>query len=153
LLNIFPIIPLGSPDALFQPIWVEDVAMAVAESALNTATFGRFYDLCGPEILSLKQLLQFVATTLGKRRFVIGLGAGLSNVQALVFENLPGKLITRDNIKSMSLPNISAAPFPSVFGFAPSALTSVVPTYMGAAKARVSGRARYQNLRNYAGRE
>jgi uncharacterized protein YbjT (DUF2867 family) len=153
LLKIFPIIPLGSPNAQFQPIWVEDVARAIAESALNTATFGQSYNLCGPEVFSLKQLLQFVAATLGKHRFIFGLGAGLSNLQAAVFEHLPGKLITRDNVKSMSLPNIDSAPFPAVFGFTPSALTSIVPTYLGVHKERVSGSRRYQNLRNHAGRE
>ena len=150
---VFPFIPLGSPHAQFQPIWVEDVAHAVAESAHNTGTFGQSYNLCGPEVYTLKQLLQFVAATLGKRRLVIGLGAGLSNLQAIIFENLPGKVITRDNVKSMSLPNVSSAPFPAIFGFTPSALSSVVPTYLGAAKDRISGRARYQNLRNCAGRE
>jgi uncharacterized protein YbjT (DUF2867 family) len=153
LLKIFPIIPLGSPNALFQPIWVEDVARAIAESAQNTVTFGQSYNLCGPEVYSLKQLLQFVATTMGKHRFIFGLGAGLSNLQAAVFEHLPKKMITRDNVKSMSLPNIDSAPFPAVFGFSPSALASIVPTYLGAQNARVSGRMRYQNLRNHAGRE
>jgi uncharacterized protein YbjT (DUF2867 family) len=153
LLRIFPIIPLGSPNALFQPIWVEDVARAIAESAQNTATFGRSYNLCGPVVYSLKELLQFVAATMGKHRFIFGLGAGLSNLQAAVLEHLPKKMITRDNVKSMSLPNVDSAPFPTIFGFSPSALTSIVPTYLGARKERVSGRMRYQSLRNHAGRE
>ena len=153
MLKVFPAIPLGSPSAQFQPIWVEDVARAVAESALNTGTFGHAYNLCGPEVFTLKQLLEFVAATLGKRRLIIGLSAGLSNLQAVVFEHFPLKLITRDNVKSMSLPNIDAAAFPAVFGFMPSALSNIVPTYLSAAKMDISGRPRYQNLRNGAGRD
>ena len=153
MLKVFPAIPLGSPNAQFQPIWVEDVARAVAESALNTGTFGQAYNLCGPEVYTLKQLLQFVAARIGKQRIIVGLGAGLSNLQATVFELLPGKLITRDNVKSMSLPNTNSAPFPAIFGFAPSALSAIVPTYLNANTNLISGRARYQNLRNHAGRE
>ncbi len=153
MLTVFPVIPLGSPGAQFQPVWVEDVARAVAESTHNTATFGHSYNLCGPEVYTLKQLLEFVAATLGKRRLIVGLSGGLSTLQAAVFERLPGKVITRDNLKSMSLPNIDSAAFPAVFGFTPSALSCVVPTYLGARKERISGRERYQNLRNLAGRE
>lgn len=147
LVKMFPVIPLGSANAQFQPVWVEDVARAIAESLARSETFGKTYHLVGPKVYTLKQLINFVASLTGKRRLVIGLGSSLSMLQAAVFERLPGKLITRDNVRSMSLPNISPDPFPAIFGSA-SDMEAVVTGYMG----EDSGRAKYQNLRNGAGR-
>ena len=147
LVKKFPLIPLGSAGAQFQPVWVEDVARATAQSLTLSETFGKTYPLVGPKVYTLQQLIEFVIALTGKHRAVIGLGASLSMLQATVFEFLPGKLITRDNVRSMSLPSISSAPFPAIFGIA-SDMEAVVASYMKAA----SGRAKYQRLRGNAGR-
>ncbi len=147
LVKIFPFIPLGSASAQFQPVWVEDVARAMVESLTQSETFGKTYPLVGPKVYTLQQLIEFVISLTGKLRLVIGLGGGLSMFQAAVFEFLPGKLITRDNVRSMSLPNISAIPFPAIFGTA-SEMEAVVSTYMR----EQSGRGKYQHLRHHAGR-
>jgi uncharacterized protein YbjT (DUF2867 family) len=147
LVKKFPFIPLGSADAKFQPVWVEDVARAFAQSLNQSETFGKTYPLVGPKVYTLQQLIEFVIALTGKARLVIGLGKGLSMLQASVFEFLPGKLITRDNVRSMSLPNISPTPFPAIFGTA-SDMETVVSTYMRDG----TGREKYQALRNHAGR-
>ncbi len=147
LVKMFPVIPLGSANAQFQPVWVEDVARAIADSLARSETFGKTYRLVGPRVYTLEQLINFVVSLTGKQRVVIGLGPSLSMLQAAVFERLPGKLITRDNVCSMSLPNISPDPFPAIFGPA-SDMEAVVTGYMR----EDSGRAKYQNLRNSAGR-
>jgi uncharacterized protein YbjT (DUF2867 family) len=151
LVKIFPVIPLGSASAQFQPVWVEDVARAIAESLTQTETFGKTYPLVGPKVYTLQQLIEFVIALTGKLRLVMGLGKGLSMLQATVFEFLPGKLITRDNVRSMSLPNISPTPFPAIFGTA-SDMETVVSTYMRGQKSVGTGREKYQVLRNHAGR-
>ncbi len=147
LVKMFPVIPLGSANAQFQPVWVEDVARAIADSLARSETFGKTYRLVGPRVYTLEQLINFVVSLTGKQRVVIGLGPSLSMLQAAVFERLPGKLITRDNVCSMSLPNISPDPFPAIFGPA-NDMEAVVTGYMR----EDSGRAKYQNLRNSAGR-
>lgn len=147
LVKIFPFIPLGSAGAEFQPVWVEDVARAIVESLTRSETFGRTYPLVGPKVYTLQQLIEFVVALTGKLRLVIGLGDGLSMLQAAVFEFLPGKLITRDNVRSMSLPNISATPFPAIFGAA-SDMEAVVSSYMR----KQTGRGKYQYFRDHAGR-
>ncbi len=147
LVKMFPVIPLGSANAQFQPVWVEDVARAIADSLARSETFGKTFRLVGPRVYTLEQLINFVVSLTGKQRVVIGLGPSLSMLQAAVFERLPGKLITRDNVRSMSLPNISSDPFPAIFGQA-SDMEAVVTGYMR----EDSGRAKYQNLRNSAGR-
>ena len=149
LLKIFPIIPLGSPNAKFQPVWVEDVARAIVTSINLPEAKNQIYTLVGPRIYTLRELLDFVTTVTEKRRLIVGLGPMLSMLQANVFSMLPGKLITSDNVRSMSLPSTSDQPFPSEFG-QPSAIESVVPAYLGVDAA--SGRSKYQQFRDAAGR-
>ncbi|MBL0121496.1 MAG: complex I NDUFA9 subunit family protein [Betaproteobacteria bacterium] len=146
-----PIVPLGSPDARFQPVWVEDVARAVVQSLPMRETFGHTYPLVGPHEYTLRELLEFVMRVTGHHRPILGLGSGLSSLQAAVFERLPGKLITRDNMRSMSIPNTSSEPFPAIFGEA-HAMESVVPGYLQHGAKDSAGRARYDRLRFRAGR-
>jgi NADH dehydrogenase len=56
--------------------------------------------------------------------------------------------MTRDNLRSMSVDNVCAGPFPPIFGFAPASMESVVPAYLAAGAAR----ARYSRYRHFAGR-
>lgn len=143
LVKKFPLIPLGSPGAEFQPVWVEDVARAIAISVDHPETFGKIYPLVGPKVYTLRELIEFVARMLGKSRVIVGLGSALSMLQATVFEFLPGRLITRDNVRSMQVPSTSTTPFPAIFGQA-SEMESVVTSYMHANV----GRARYQAFRD-----
>jgi NADH dehydrogenase len=76
------------------------------------------------------------------------LPAALARMQAVTFEHLPGKLITRDNLRSMSVDNVCSGPFPAVFGFQPSPMEAVVPEYL----AGTTSRARYDRYRHNAGR-
>ena len=151
LSRLSPFIPLGSPDARFQPVWVEDVARAVVQSLSMRESFGHTYPLAGPHVYTLRELLEYVMHLTGHHRPIIGLGSGLSALQAAVFERLPGKLITRDNVRSMSIPNISSEPFPAIFGAA-HAMESIVPGYLQNNAVDIGGRARYDRFRHRAGR-
>ena len=149
LIKFFPIVPLGSPNAKFQPVWVEDVARAIVTSLHDSTTGGQTFPLAGPKVYTLRELLEFVAAITARRRLIVGLGAGLSMLQASVFGLLPGKLITPDNVRSMTIPSTSDQPFPALFGHA-AAMASVVPGYLRPEGA--GGRARYQHFRDAAGR-
>ena len=149
LARFSPFVPLGSPDARFQPVWVEDVARAVVQSLSMPETFGHTYALAGPHEFTLRALLEFAMTTSGHRRPILPLGPALSMAQAAVFERLPGQLITRDNVKSMSIPNISREPFPEIFGRA-QAMEAIVPGYMQASTPDAVGTARYDRFRQRA---
>ena len=151
LIRFSPFIPLGSPGARFQPVWVEDVARAVVASLDMRETFGHTYALAGPQEYTLRELLAFVMQTTGQHRPIWCLGPALSAMQAAVFERLPGRLITRDNLRSMSIPNVSSAPFPAIFGAA-HAMATVVPGYMQNLSAANAGRARYDQFRHRAPR-
>ena len=151
LIRFSPFVPLGSPDARIQPVWEEDVARAVVQCLPMRESFGHSYPLVGPHVYTLRELLEYVMYLTGQRRPIFGLGGGLSALQAAVFERLPGKLITRDNVRSMSIPNTSNEPFPAIFGEA-HAMECIVPGYLQNNALDIGGRARYSRFRHRAGR-
>jgi len=148
LARAFPVIPLAGAQARFQPVWVEDVARCFVQSLGETRAFGQSFNLCGPRAYSLEELVRFVAATLGLRRRIWPLPPALARMQAFALEHLPGKLMTRDNLASMSVDNTCGDPFPAIFGFTPSPLEAVAPLYLAGANTR----SRYQRYRNVAGR-
>ena len=146
LIRTLPVVVLACPNARFQPIHVEDVARAFVDSLDQARTFGQAYDLCGPRIYTLREIIKLIAALLGKRRLIIGLGDRLSYLQAWLMEWLPVKLMTRDNYYSMQVDSICDCEFP--FDFQPSTLESVVPDYLAGA----SPRGKYALFRHRAGR-
>jgi len=146
--KLMPVIALAKPDAKFQPIWVEDVAQAFVSSLENIDTYGKQYDLGGPRIYTLKELVQLVVFLLGKKRKIVGLNDKLSYLQAYALEKLPIKLMTRDNIYSMEVDSVVNGEFPKVFGFQPTALEAIVPDYL----ANDNPRNAYNKFRGLAGR-
>ena len=114
-LDGLPVLPLGSPDAKFQPVFVEDVVRAFAAASMAPHTFGQSYDLCGPQCYSLRQLVEYAAHVTGHDPAIIGLNDSLSYLQALMLEFLPGKLMTRDNYYSMKVDNICGCWWPQQF--------------------------------------
>lgn len=141
LVKLAPVLLLACPNARFQPVFAEDVAAAFVKGLEDLASIGKRYDLCGPRVYTLRELVEFVARTLGRRRLVIGLNDTLSYLQALALELLPGKLMTRDNYYSMRADSVCACEFP--FGIKPAALEAVAPSWL----AQMTPRRRYQQFR------
>ncbi len=132
LLRLTPgLFPLACPDSRYAPVFVGDVAEAYARAIDNARTYGQRYDLCGPRVYTLKELVEYTARTIGFRRKVIGLNDTLSRLQAEILERVPGKPFSKDNYLSMQRDNICEGPFPEVFGITPASLEGIVPTYLG----------------------
>lgn len=148
LVKFLPVIALAKPNAKFQPIWVEDVAQCFVNALQNTATYGKSYELGGPQIYTLHQLVQKVMDILGKQRLIIGLNDSLSMAQAFMLELMPIQLMTRDNIRSMQVDNISSQSIATELGVTPASLEVVVPEYL----LNISPRSIYDNFRTAAGR-
>jgi hypothetical protein len=88
------------------------------------------------------ELVRYVCAVTGRRRLVIGLPERLSMLQAFALELLPGPpLMSRDNVRSMRVPNVSRSAFP--FGIEPHALEGIAPLYL----APNTPRERYPQLR------
>jgi NADH dehydrogenase len=143
LIHKLPVLPLASPNAKFQPIFVDDVAHAFVSALENASTFGQAYDLCGPKAYTLKEIVEYVAGLNGRYRAVIGLSDRLSWLNAFVLEHLPGKLMTRDNYYSMQVDSVCKCPFPAVFGFQPTAMEIIAPHYL----ADIAIHSKYDELR------
>jgi NADH dehydrogenase len=141
LARFFPVLPLARPQARFQPVYVGDVAAAMSRALGELDTFGRVYELCGPREYSLQELVEFVCAVTGRHRTIIGLPERLAYLQAFLMEKMPGKLLTRDNLRSMEVPNVCAGAFP--FGIQPCALETTAPAYL----APSGPRERYPQLR------
>lgn len=148
LLRALPVVALAKPNARFQPVFVEDVGRAFVQSLDLPETIGRSYDLCGPKVYTLRELVEYVGGLIGRQRPIIGLGDGLSHLQAFAMELLPVKLMTRDNLDSMKVDSVCGCPFPAEFGFQPTAMEAVVPLYL----AEENPRARYYGYRGRAHR-
>jgi NADH dehydrogenase len=149
LLKVFPMLPLASAGARFAPVHVDDVARAYADSLDNPATYGQTYDLCGPRVYTLQELVRYVGEVTGKPRRIVPLGDLLSYLQAWAMEFKPGKkLMTRDNFFAMCVDNVCSDGWPSVFDFQPAALEAIAPDYLRAD----TPRARYEGYRENARR-
>jgi uncharacterized protein YbjT (DUF2867 family) len=126
--RFMPVLAVPCPQARFQPVYVGDVARAMAAALDDNASHAKVYELGGPHEYTLKQLVDLVCSLTERRRLVIGLPDWASRMQAFVLEKLPGRLLTRDNYRSMQVPNTTRAPFP--FGIVPQALEALAPAYL-----------------------
>lgn len=147
LASLFPVLPLACPNARFQPVYVEDVAACIIDSLAHPESAGQAYELCGPTVYTLRQLVERVGDITGNRRPIIGLSRGLSMVQAAMMELAPGELMSRDNVASMQVDSVCegcALPF----GRVPTPLEAVAGGYLG----KRWPKARYSPLRAKAKR-
>jgi uncharacterized protein YbjT (DUF2867 family) len=134
LARLFPVLPIACAEARFQPVHVGDVARAMSHALGDPEAFGKSYELCGPRQYTLKELVEFACRQTGRNRLVLGLPPRLAWLQAFVMEKLPGKLITRDNLRSMRVPSVCSGGFP--FGILPQALEAAAPAYLSPAGPR-----------------
>ena len=135
LQKVFPFIPLAGSTARFQPVWVEDVAAAIVQCIEDKATIGQTFEACGPEVFTLKQLVQLAGQYSGHDKPVVGLPDALARVQATLMELAPGEpIMSRDNLDAMKVDNISGGKLPGLkdLGITPSALSAIAPSYLGA---------------------
>ena len=111
----FPMMPLAGADAQFQPVWVGDVAQAVVNSLGLNASPGPVVECAGPEVMTLRQIVQQVGAMAGCARPVLALPEAIGVLQAAAFGLLPGEpLMSRDNLLSMRWPNIASGQLPGL---------------------------------------
>jgi uncharacterized protein YbjT (DUF2867 family) len=152
LQRVLPVMPLASANALFQPVWVEDIARAIVYCLEHPATIGQTFECAGPQMYSLRDLVRLAGQWSGHSRSVLPLPDALARVQAALMELAPGQpLISRDNLDSMRVPNVATGTLPGLpdLGIAPVALDAIAPLYLGRGG---TGRGRLDLLRTGAGR-
>ncbi len=115
LQRLFPVLPLAGADARFQPVWVGDVAQAVANSLATRPGPGSIVECAGPQVLSLQQIVQQVGAMAGCRRPVLPLPETAGMLQAAAMGLLPGEpLMSADNLRSMRVPNVASGRLPGL---------------------------------------
>ena len=106
LTKLFPAMPLANHQAQFQPVSVDDVASAFVKSLSMPQTIHQSYDLVGPTVYTMREIVEFAARRAKTSCAIIPVPGFVGYLQALAFEFLPGPtLMSRDNIASMQLPN------------------------------------------------
>jgi NADH dehydrogenase len=135
---VAPFMPLAGSGTRFAPVWVADVARAVVTCLQKPATIGQTYELCGPDVLTLGELVQqagqWAGVNHGRGRPVIGLPMWMGWLQAAAMELAPGEpLMSRDNLASMKVDNVATGQLPGLaaLGIAAASAAGVAPTYLG----------------------
>ncbi len=144
--RIAPALPLmGGGRTRFQPVYVGDVAEAVAKAAAGEAKAGATYELGGPEVKSFKEILAYICAVTGRRRALLPVPFGLARGPAALTETLSGLslglfpkmlLMTPDQLKLLESDNVVSAAAAEAgltlegLGIEPHAIESIVPSYL-----------------------
>ena len=98
--------PLACPHSKLAPVYVGDLVERIVNAVDDSETYSKRYTVCDPEVFTLQQILELIADAIGASCRIVPLGNGLSKLQAFILQNLPGKLFTMDNYRSLQTPNI-----------------------------------------------
>jgi len=133
LQKFMPVLALGGLDAKFQPVYVGDVAQAFVNALQDPSTVGATYELVGPHIYTLRDLVQLAGRYSGHPRPLLGLPAPLGRLQAWLLEYVPGgPLMSRDNLDSMRVDNVASVSYSAPPHWAPTPLEAIAPEYLAA---------------------
>lgn len=153
LQQVLPLVPLAGARARFQPVWVQDVARAVAHAVSHTGTIGQTLEATGPDVFTLAQLVRQAGQAVGCPRPVVALPTAVAWFQALLMERLPGTpLLSTDNINSMEVDNVASpadagATTLASWGLTAAHLADVLPTYLHQKAGTLAPRERLVELR------
>jgi len=131
-------LPLARARARFAPVSVEDVAEAFRRAAYNRATIGQTYELCGPQVLTLEEVVRITAEVAGLRCSIVRLPDFVSFVQAAVMNLLPGKPFSLDNYRSLKIDAVCSEDGCARLGIKPQPMLAVLPTYLGETSTRLT---------------
>jgi len=135
--RLFPALPLvGGGHTRFQPVFVGDVADAMARAVDGEVAGGTTYELGGPEVRTFRELLEFVLKTTGRRRLLLPLPFPLASLQAAFLQFLPKPPLTPDQVKLLRTDNVVSDEAErerrtlAAFGIEPATIEAIVPTYL-----------------------
>jgi NADH dehydrogenase len=134
LARLLPVLPLvGGGHTRLQPVFVEDVAEAIASILADPRTVGRTYELAGPGVYTLRELVRMTLHLMRKRRLLIPLPFAVAEIQARLFEFLPDPPITTGQIDLLRADNVASGALPGLreLNIQPKTVEEVVPTYIG----------------------
>jgi NADH dehydrogenase len=125
-------LPLARARARFAPVWVGDVAAAFTAALDTPASRGQVYELCGPQIVTLEDLVRLTAREAGLKCHILRVPDALGWAQAAVLGLLPGKPLSLDNFRSLRVDSLCRENGCRALGIEPEPMAAVLPTYLGA---------------------
>jgi NADH dehydrogenase len=133
LIKSLPVFPLACPNSRLQPVFVGDVVEAVMRAIAEPSSIGNTYQLCGPRVYSLREIVLLIADTLRLHRPVLRLSPTLGKLQARIMEFVPGKPFSMDNYRSLSVHSIcdKSGLSQKDLGIQASAMEPVIRQYLG----------------------
>lgn len=137
LQRVLPVMPLAAADARLQPVWVEDVAEAIVRCLYSPAMAGAVVECAGPKVYTLAELVRAAGRIAGCERPVLALPGVIARLQAALMELAPGEpLLSRDNLRSLSVPNVASGTLPGLdaLGIQAAAFEAVAPEYLCASQ-------------------
>lgn len=138
LARLLPVLPLiGGGRTRLQPVYVEDVAEAVTRILADPETVGRTYELAGPEVYTLRELVRFTLRVIGKQRLLMPVPFAMAEIQARLFEFLPSPPLTTGQVDLLKADSVASGALPGLreLDILPKAVEEVVPTYIGRSRA------------------
>ena len=141
--------PLAKPQARFQPVFVDDVIDALRRCLHGGASSRQTYELGGPEIFTLREIVTRVAKLTGHRRWIIGLPDFAARAQALIMDFVPGRPFSSDNFRSLCIDSVCTQDGFARLGIKPRSMLATARQYMGA----FENNARLSQCRASAGRD
>ena len=138
LARMSPVLPLiGGGETKMQPVFVGDVATAIADAVDGKTKAGAIYELGGPEVLSLREIMAWILSTTDRERMLVPLPFGLAKFQAFFLQFAPGALkLTPDQVEMLKTDNVvsDAAKAAGLtlegLGIAPDSMEAVCPQYL-----------------------
>jgi uncharacterized protein YbjT (DUF2867 family) len=124
-------LPLVRPRARFAPVYVGDVADAFVRTLEDRGSFGETYELCGPEVVTLEQLVRMTAAVAQLPCHILPLPDALGLLQATLLGLLPGKPLSLDNFRSLTVDSICTQDGLARLGISPCHMMAVLPFYLG----------------------
>ncbi len=138
LAQISPVVPLiGGGVTKLQPVYVGDVATAVADAVDGKTKPGATYELGGPEVLTMREIMEFILATIERERMLVAWPFGLAKLQALFLQFAPGAFkLTPDQVTLLQSDNVvsDAAKAAGLtlegLGIVPDSLEAIAPQYL-----------------------
>lgn len=147
LLKLSPVLPLARAGTRFAPVFVGDVVEAMRRSLHDRRTVGQVYELYGPEVFTLGELVRLTAQQLGLKRLVLPLPDALGRLQGLLFDFVPGKPFSSDNFRSLKLDSVGAIDGLHQLGIPPTRIGQQLPAILGSPAGKQPRYDRYRAAR------
>jgi NADH dehydrogenase len=135
--RLSPVLPLiGGGQTRFQPVYVADVAEAIARAVDGTVAGGKVYELGGPNVASFRECMEEMLEVIGRDRWLVTVPWWLARLQGAILGMLPGKLLTSDQVLLLRADNVVSTEAENELrtfaglGIVPQSTAAILPTYL-----------------------